>query len=119
MAPSCGQLRASVPFHCTCSRQSLGLAAVLLPVKHLPVQIAELHLIIVQQAQTPWHEEKILGFDCGKMVFAIWMVSFNMTDDIPMPAAARYCARGQPSPPQPTTNTEVLDRFNCPVDNQN
>lgn len=42
-----------------------------------------------------------------------------MTDDIPMPAAARYCARGQPSPPQPTTNTEVSDKFSCPVDNRN
>lgn len=52
-------LRASVPSHCSCSRQSLGLAAVLLPMKHLSVQVAELHLIIVQQAQTPWHEKNI------------------------------------------------------------
>lgn len=42
----------------------------------------------------------------------------HVTDNIPMPAAARYCARGQPSPPQPTTNTEVLDKLNCPKDNR-
>lgn len=48
-------LRASVPFQCARSRQSLGLAAVLLPMKHLSVEVTELHLIIVQQAQTPWH----------------------------------------------------------------
>lgn len=38
-------------------------------------------------------------------------------DDLPTPAAARYCARGQPSPPQPTTSTEVLDKFSWPVNN--
>uniref|UniRef100_U3IIQ9 Dolichol-phosphate mannosyltransferase subunit 1 n=2 Tax=Neognathae TaxID=8825 RepID=U3IIQ9_ANAPP len=31
-----------------------------------------------------------------------------------MPAAARYCARGQPSPPQPTTSTEQRARRSCP-----
>lgn len=35
-----------------------------------------------------------------------------------MPAAAKYCARGHPSPPQPTINTEVLSKFNCPVNNK-
>jgi len=43
----------SVPFHCTGSRQGLGLALGLLPVKHLSVQVTELHLVIVQQAQAP------------------------------------------------------------------
>lgn len=41
----------------------------------------------------------------------------HVLGDIPMPAAARYCARGQPSPPQPTINTEVFSKFNCPVNN--
>lgn len=35
----------------------------------------------------------------------------------PMPAAARYSASGQPSPPQPTISTEVLDKFSWPVGN--
>lgn len=48
-------IMASVPFHCARSRQRLDLAAVLLPMKYLSVEVAELHLIIVQQAQTPWH----------------------------------------------------------------
>lgn len=43
----------SAPPDCTGSRQSLGLALILLPMKHLSVQVAELHLIVVQQAQAP------------------------------------------------------------------
>lgn len=42
----------------------------------------------------------------------------HIRGDIPTPAAARYCARGQPSPPQPTINTEVFSKFNCPVNNK-
>lgn len=42
----------------------------------------------------------------------------NLQDYPPIPAAARYCARGQPSPPQPTTSTEVWDKCSWPVDNQ-
>lgn len=52
----------------------------------------------------------------------VWLhkvtLSINQLDDLPMPAAARYCARGQPSPPQPTISTEVLDKFSWPVDSQ-
>lgn len=55
------------------------------------------------------------------MVWFVWhrvTPSINQLDDLPMPAAARYCARGQPSPPQPTTSTEVLDKLSWPVDNK-
>lgn len=36
------------------SRAGLGLALALLSMQHLSVEVTELHLIIVQQAQTPW-----------------------------------------------------------------
>lgn len=45
-------------------------------------------------------------------------MSSNQQAYLPTPAAARYCARGQPSPPQPTISTDVLDRFSWPADNQ-
>lgn len=47
------EISESVPFNCAGSRQSLGLVLVLLPMKHLSVQVTELHLVIVQQAQAP------------------------------------------------------------------
>lgn len=44
-----------VPSDSMGSRQRLGLSLVLLPMKHLSVQIIQLHFIIVQQAQAPWN----------------------------------------------------------------
>ncbi|TNN83061.1 hypothetical protein EYF80_006668 [Liparis tanakae] len=48
-----------VPFNCAGSRQGLGLALGLLPVKHLSVQVTELHLVIVQQAQAPCRDQAV------------------------------------------------------------
>lgn len=42
-----------VPSNSMGSRQRLGLSLVLFPMKHLSVQIIELHVIIVQQAKAP------------------------------------------------------------------
>lgn len=42
-----------VPSNSMGSRQRLGLSLVLFPMKHLSVQIIELHFIIVQQAKAP------------------------------------------------------------------
>lgn len=35
---------------------------------------------------------------------------------LPIPAAARYCARGQPKPPHPTTRTDTLLIATWPVE---
>ena len=43
-----------VPVDSSGSRQGLGLALALLSMQHLSVEVTELHLVIVQQAQTPW-----------------------------------------------------------------
>lgn len=37
-------------------------------------------------------------------------------DTLPIPAAARYCARGQPKPPHPTTRTDILLMATWPVE---
>lgn len=42
-----------VPSNSMGSRQRLGLSLVLFPMKHLSVQVIELHFIIVQQAKAP------------------------------------------------------------------
>lgn len=42
-----------VPSNSMGSRQRLGLSLVLFPMKHLSVQVVELHFIIVQQAKAP------------------------------------------------------------------
>lgn len=55
------------------------------------------------------------------MISFVWhevTLNINQVDYLPMPAAARYCATGQPSPPQPTISTEALDKFSWPVDSQ-
>lgn len=49
-----------LPFNCPSSRQSLSLALILLSMKNLPVEVAELHLIIVQQTKTPWEGQFVI-----------------------------------------------------------
>lgn len=55
------------------------------------------------------------------MIWFVWhkfTLSINQWYYVPMPAAARYSARGQPSPPQPTISTEVLRKFSWPADDK-
>ncbi|KAF3844679.1 hypothetical protein F7725_007842 [Dissostichus mawsoni] len=89
------------------SRQSLCLVLVLLPMKHLSVQVAELHLIIVQQAQAPCRDterklsnpretgmwrgattamaERSLGPSKMRLFYTVatWVTLIHCTDGIP------------------------------------